>query len=305
MTSRKIVAVFESQQAAENARNGLLELGLQPDHISIVDQRSSQHTVHTPAARGTFWAHVKEMFMPDEDRSTLEEGIRRGGYGVVATVDDARADEAVSRLESAGAIDLEEREGQWRAAGWTGAAPEARAATGDTTRAAASTPAEPATAGGAVPRGTAADRDAEQERIPVIEERLRVGKREVNRGTVRVRSYIVEEPVHEDVRLREERVDIERRPVNEPVRPVAKGAPGDLLQERTIEVTETAEQAVVGKEARVTEEVVVTKKAGERVERVDDTLRHTRVDVEDNRNTGSDRRGATPPNEPLRPGRRD
>jgi uncharacterized protein (TIGR02271 family) len=301
MTSRKIVAVFESQPAAENARSGLLDLGLQPNDISIVDQRSSQHTVQTPAARGTFWAHVKEMFMPEEDRSTLEEGIRRGGYLVVATVDDARADEAISRLESAGAVDLDEQEGQWRAAGWTGAAP-APDRSGQSDVAA---PAASANATIPEPARAAADREAEQERIPVIEERLRVGKREVNRGTVRVRSYIVEEPVHEDVRLREERVDIERRPVNEPVRPVAKGAPGDLLQERTIEITETGEQAVIGKEARVTEEVVVSKKAGERVERVDDTLRHTRVEVEDNRNTDSEPRSATPPTEPLRPGRRD
>lgn len=302
MTSRKIVAVFESQQAAETARSGLLELGLQPDHISIVDQRSSQHSVQTPAARGTFWAHLKEMFMLDEDRSTLEEGIRRGGYVVVATVDDARADEAISRLESAGAIDLNEREDQWRAAGWTGAGHtpdrQRQSDLADTT--------VDTTAPAAAPTRTTSD--AEQERIPVIEERLRVGKREVNRGTVRVRSYIVEEPVHEDVRLREERVNIERRPVNEPIRPVATGAPGDLLQERTIEVTETAEQAIVGKEARVTEEVVVTKTAGERVERVDDTLRHTRVEVEDDRNTDltdRDRRSATSPKEPLRPGRRD
>ncbi|HXE52245.1 MAG TPA: YsnF/AvaK domain-containing protein, partial [Tepidisphaeraceae bacterium] len=114
-----------------------------------------------------------------------------------------------------------------------------------------------------------------------------------NRGSVRVRSYIVEEPVHEEVRLREERVNVERRPVNEPARPVAKGAADDLMQERTVEVTETAEQAVVGKEARVTEQVVVGKDTRERVESIDDTVRRTKVEVEDGR-TGERTRNPPP-----------
>jgi uncharacterized protein (TIGR02271 family) len=131
-----------------------------------------------------------------------------------------------------------------------------------------------------------------------VEERLRVGKREVNRGSVRVRSYIVEEPVQELVRLREERVQVDRRPVIEPARPVVKGSPGDLMQERTVEVSETAEQAVVGKEARVTEEVVVSKTADEHVEQIDDSVRRTKVDIEDGRTqgrTGSRTKPSTPP----------
>ncbi|MFL6606496.1 MAG: YsnF/AvaK domain-containing protein [Steroidobacteraceae bacterium] len=245
MTSRKIVAVFDSQSAAQSARNSLLELGLDREQISITDQSSSEQAVRTPEARGSFWAHIKEMFMPDRDRYTIEESMRRGGCVLVATADDDQADEAIARLERAGAVNLDERESEW-----------------------------------------AAGQTDEGARIPVVEEQLRVGKREVNRGSVRVRSYIVEEPVHEEVRLREERVDVERRPVNSPARPVAKGSPEDLLQERTVEVSETAEQAVVGKEARITEEVVVSKNANERVQQIDETVRRTKVEVEDGRDTG-------------------
>ena len=43
--------------------------------------------------------------------------------------------------------------------------------------------------------------------IPVVEEDLRVGKREVGGGRVRVRSYVTERPVEEQVELRQERVD--------------------------------------------------------------------------------------------------
>ena len=70
-------------------------------------------------------------------------------------------------------------------------------------------------------------------------------------------------------------------------------AADDLMQERTVEVTETAEQAVVGKEARVTEQVVVGKDTRERVESIDDTVRRTKVEVEDGR-TGERTRNPPP-----------
>jgi uncharacterized protein (TIGR02271 family) len=307
MTSRKIVAVFESQDAVENARDSLLELGFQRDQISITDRSASEHTLRTPGAHGSFWAHVKEMFMPERDRHTIEESIRRGEYVLVADVDEARVDEAVERLELSGAVDLDEREGQWRAAGRTSgsdtaADASASTAAGDATgsaRAADGQPVSAETVAAVRPESRVADRDAGGT-IPVVEEQLHIGKREVNRGSVRVRSYIVEEPVHDEVRLREERVAVERRPVNAPARPVAKGSPEDLFQERTIEVTETAEQAVVGKEARVTEEVVVSKTAIERTERVDDIVRHTDVQVEDSRSVGGGRPSTTNPNSPVR-----
>jgi uncharacterized protein (TIGR02271 family) len=257
MSARKIVAVFDSSEAAQTARTRLVERGIPREQINITDQSSvGERKLETPHARGSFWAHLKEMFMPDHDRHAYEESMRRGGYMVVASVDEAFADEAVACLDSAGAIDLDDRQNQWRSEGWQPVV--------DT-------------------KGAAGN---ETERIPVVEEELRIGKREVNRGSVRVRSYIVEEPVHEEVRLREERVSVERRPVNEPARPVVKGSPEDLLQERTVEVSETAEQAVVGKEARVTEQVVVGKSTGERVESVDDTVRRTKVDIEDDRQKG-------------------
>ena len=118
-----------------------------------------------------------------------------------------------------------------------------------------------------------------EEAIPIVEERLTVGKREVNRGRVRVRSYVVETPVQEQVALHQEHVEIERRSVDRPV----TGADEALFRERTIEATESAEEAVVAKEARVVEELVVRKEAEERVQTVQDKVRRTEVEVEDDR----------------------
>jgi uncharacterized protein (TIGR02271 family) len=114
-------------------------------------------------------------------------------------------------------------------------------------------------------------------------------KREVGRGSVRVRSYVVEQPVQEQVHLREERVHVERRPVDRPA-DIAVGT-AEPFRERTIEVTATAEEPVVGKEARVKEEIVVSKDAEERTETVSDTVRRTEVEVDDDRAKAP----ATPP----------
>lgn len=112
--------------------------------------------------------------------------------------------------------------------------------------------------------------------IPVVEEHLEVGKRSVETGHVQVKSHVVETPVNESVTLREEHAAIERRPVDRP----ASEADLANFREETIEVRETAEQAVVNKTARVVEEVVVGKTATSTTQEISDTVRKTVVDVE-------------------------
>jgi len=111
--------------------------------------------------------------------------------------------------------------------------------------------------------------------LPVVQEELQVGKREVQRGGVHVVSHVTETPVQESVRLREEHVTVERHPVDRAVKP------GDsAFKEGTFEVRQHAEVAVVSKEARVVEEVVIGKKVTEHTETVRDTVRRTDVVVE-------------------------
>jgi uncharacterized protein (TIGR02271 family) len=116
----------------------------------------------------------------------------------------------------------------------------------------------------------------EEHSIPVVEEELAVGKRTVETGGVRVSKEVTMQPVEENVSLHEERVTVERRPVNREVQP------GDMnaFENSTIEMREMAEEAVVEKRARVVEEVVVGKEAHERTEHISDTVRRTDVRVE-------------------------
>jgi uncharacterized protein (TIGR02271 family) len=116
----------------------------------------------------------------------------------------------------------------------------------------------------------------EEQAIPVIQEELKVGKRTVQRGGVRVYQRVIETPVQEEVTLREEHVTIERHPVDQPIAPDQVPA----FQEKSFELRESAEEAVVQKTAHVVEEVIVGKEVSERQDQITDTLRSTQVEVE-------------------------
>jgi len=118
---------------------------------------------------------------------------------------------------------------------------------------------------------------ADGTKFAVAEEQLQIGKREVQRGGVRVRSVVKEVPVEEQVTLRDETINVERHAVDRPV--AADDA--NVFNEQTVELTETDEEAVVAKEARVVEEVVIGKSVENRTETVRDTVRRTDVEVEE------------------------
>jgi uncharacterized protein (TIGR02271 family) len=282
IATRTITAFFENRQDADEAVQRLVSEGFSRNGIRVVPgAQSSGASATTGNSEGSgFWETLKDFFLPNEDRHLYAEGLRRGGHLVSMTTSDANYERALDILDDEGTIDLGERESEWRNAGWTGYTgadyPAKMTSQTETPR-----PDQP--------------RDNE-EVIPVVEEELRVGKREVNNGRVRVRSYVVETPVSEQVTLREEHVNVERRPVDRSTTGEDK-----LFQERSVELEQTSEEVVVSKDARVKEEVVVKKDVGQRTETVSDNVRRTEVDVEDDREdqglsgTGGTARDVRPP----------
>lgn len=110
--------------------------------------------------------------------------------------------------------------------------------------------------------------------IPIIREDLEIGKREVETGGVRVHTHIVEEEVAEQVNLRDETVHVERTPADRP-------ASEADLREENIDMRQHSEVPVVSKEARVVEEISLSKDVTERDETIRDTVRDTEVDIDD------------------------
>jgi uncharacterized protein (TIGR02271 family) len=284
----QIVAMFNSFERARAARDRLLEEGIPSADMDIITQDAAPGYSNYDYERTDegFWGAVKRFFLPEEHAAGYTEALRRGQAMLVVRPPFERHDRIVEILEGYDPIDFDTQEEEWRKSGWTGTVPAATTPTAtdigtagqQTTelRAAAQPVARPFTAETRTATGVAATPGVESEAIPVVEEDVRVGKRQVERGGVRVRSYVLERPVEKDVTLREERVDVERRPVDRPAGTLPEGA----FRERSIEVTATAEEPVVQKEARVVEEVAVRKQAEERTETVRDTVRKTEVEVE-------------------------
>lgn len=311
MAQQTIVAHFDNRADAEKAMEQTVREGVSRSSIQILpDAQNSGYKRSEGSSsydrerdEGGFWASLGNLFLPDKDRYTYAEGMSRGGVTMTVMADSAKAERVADIAERCGAVDPDEREESWRNEGWTGYSSGTTDATAASTTAGLSGTAEGMALGGtgmttartgsmgastgASTGSSAMGRDArDEEVIPVVEEHLRVGKRQVEGGRVRVRSYVVETPVEEQVHLRQEHVDISRRPVDRPV----TAADESMFRERTIEAEERTEEAVVSKEARVTEELVVRKETEDRTETVRDTVRRTEVDIEDDRAAG---RGAT------------
>lgn len=227
------------------------------------------------AAAGGLVGGLVNAGVPEDEAEHYSEGVRRGGTLVTLRTDDARADRAADIMNRHNAIDIDERAATWRRSGWTPRATTAAAATSATARPA--TPSVRSDAGRSDRTDWKADETGSRAKVPVVEERIEVGKREVRGGGVRVYTHVTERPVSEDVTLRQEKVNVERRPVD---RPVTDADLRNLNQQQTIEVTETREVPVVNKQARVVEEVVVNKEVEQHKHTVRDTVKHTDVRVE-------------------------
>jgi len=114
------------------------------------------------------------------------------------------------------------------------------------------------------------------ERAQSVEEELRVGKQQVTGGK-RLVTSITEREVEKPVTLHEEEVEVERSRED---RRLSSDEADQAFREETVELTATSERPVVSKEARVTGEVALRKRAVERREVVRDTVRRQDVDVE-------------------------
>ncbi len=278
MSNETIVAVYDTAAHAEAAVSDLLAAKVPQSAIHRHTSEgsyaagSTTATARAPEEKG-FWS---SLFGGDagDDRAVYDRSLQSGGNAVsVSTVPEHDYEAVMAILERHNPVDLDERASSYGASTTT---TTTSSAIGGAAAGLASTTGSMGT--GTTATGTTAAnlRTAEDGgAIQLAEEQLSVGKRVINRGGTRIRRYVVETPVEENVTLREEKVTLERRPVTDG-RPVT----GADFSDKTIEMTETAEEAVVAKTARVKEEIALRKEATERVETVRDTVRREDVEIE-------------------------
>ena len=291
MQSRQtITAMFDSRDKALIAVEELVAAGIPRSSVRInpeTDVVGSTGAYDTTRDEKGFWASLEDLFMPNDDRAVHAEAMHRGSIMVAVTVDQAHVATAENILEEQGTVDLDEREASWRTEGWSAAAPVAATASATRVSDMSATSATSGVAATGTARSGATPDDGV---ISLYEEKLNVGKRQVSAGRVKIRSYVVETPVNQQVNLRSESVQVERHAVDRPV-----GVGENLFQDRVIEAEEHAEEAVISKTARVTEEISLRKTADEQTKTISDTVRRTEVEVEDERSSHAVAKTTTEP----------
>lgn len=265
-STRSVVGVFSEATVAERVVDDLVSNGFDRSQIDI--QSNDSYAAETArgntglsgaahdSSGGGIGGFFRRMFGDDtrNDYSAYSNAVTRGSSVVCVTTDEMRADYAVDIMERHGAMDIDE--------------------SGSTTgyQSTVDRSATTMTHDNLIDRRDHSDNTPQS--IPVVQEELAVGKQTVRRGGVRVFNRVVEQPVQEDVVLREEHVRIDRHAVDRPA------TEADLRATEVIEVTEMAEEPVVAKRSRVVEEVVIDKDTTERHQTISDTVRRTEVEVE-------------------------
>lgn len=310
---KTVVGMFNTTAEAQRTLDELSQLGFGPKDISVITNLSAQRSIGSKfdlvpldvsdlgriAACGPIAESLRKS-TPNGLTATLQYyglspklaehyalGVQHGETLETLTVEDNDADRVVAIMEKHARM---ERETEARAA-----TPKEKLAAAGAAITGAAVAAKEAVKEAVIPKKMAEPQPLrgnggpamkgsdighifgkdEERRIPVLREELRVGKREVERGGVRVSVHVKEVPVSEHISLREEHVEIERRAVDRSPLPEEVSFQGEDL-----EFDEYGEETVISKEARVVEEIVVHKRVVGHDEVVNDTIRSTEVRID-------------------------
>ncbi len=254
----KIVTLFDTPEHAQAAKTNLQHAGYAADDISIVSGQELPRTASAIREPG-LWHRLFGGDIEEHEATVYAKAVESGGVVLAVRVREEEIPRAMGILNQHNLVDVKDR----------------AVDTGVISKAAAAAIAAPAAVAAAVPARPVVSDLGKNEVIRLAEEHLEVGKRLVEQGTTRIRRFVTEKAVEAQVTLHEEHAEVVRRAVSDPnyVKDID-------WADTTVEVRETAEEAVVSKSARIAEEVVVGKTGSDRVETVRDTVRRQQVEVE-------------------------
>ena len=250
-----VVAVFDEYNEAQSTVNELLVAGFSKNEVrlSAEDESASTNLKRDREPESGLKGFFSRLFGTDDrdDLRVYDEAVRHGNYVVTAiAATDEKSELASEVMSHHHPLDLDERSSEWLGSD--------------------------AQESGGISASQPFNELDESRSIPVIEEEVKIGKHEVQRGGVRIFQRVSEVPIEEDITLREEQIVVERVPVNKP----ATDADLSAFKEGSAELRERSEEAVVSKQARVVEEVRVGKQVTQRKEKIRETARRTDVEVE-------------------------
>ena len=252
--AKTIVGLYDDRTTAHKVVADLEAAGFGEDHLRFFSNEDGDATPYDIDDAST--STLGRYGVSDEESRFYSEGARRGGTIVIARVHDSNVDDAVDIMARHNPVRYEDRKSDYLA---------------DYDESAQAYNANQ------IQENRSRYADQAQERLQEIEEHLKIGKREVVRGGVRVHKYVDTDVQEETLRLREEEVHVDRTAVNRTLSPDEADA---AFKEETVELVERSEEAIVEKETVVTGEVAVGKDVKMREETVGGEVRSTRVEVE-------------------------
>lgn len=254
MAYEKIVALYDKEEKAQEAARALESSGFDSSDISVSNGELLRDKDIRDSSVG------QRLFgrnLSDQESTAFRRTISSGGAVLTLRTADTQVDRAMRILNVHGPMNLRDR-------------------SASTLASSAQTPAQMSTP----VTGTGRSDTAEEEVLRLAEEQIDISKRQVATGKSRIRSFVTEKPVEQQISLHEEHCEVSRRDVTDPK--LAKDFDGKDIdwKDRVIEITETSEQPVVRKTARVAEEVVIRRRGSDHVETVRDTVRRQQLEVE-------------------------
>jgi len=263
MRYQTIVAAFDSRAHAQAAVDALKTAGFHPSDISLLDKKVAPESAAWTGKGPSLWQRLFGTDVMQHEAAVYHQAVTGGGAVVSVRVPDYEVAHATGILDLHHPIDVEDR------AKTTGAVPVSHVEA-----AAASTTVSPLAAKQEIAVSPKLGKEYDQI-LRLAEEQLQVGKRMIETGKTRVRRFVTERDVSEDITLHEEHAEVLRRAVSDPK------FLGDVdWADREIEVVETAEEALVSKTARVVEEVSLKKIGSDHVQTLHDKVRRQQVEVE-------------------------
>jgi uncharacterized protein (TIGR02271 family) len=255
MIYEKIVTLYDTAEHAEAARRNLEAAGFPPSEISMVTNKTLTAAGEKLREPG-LWHRLFGRDIEQHEAVVYGRTVESGGAILTVRVAETEAAKAMGILNAHKVVDVQNRAVQ------QGLVLSASAAQP------AALPAQPATI-------AAAGAGSGEEVFGLAEEQLDVGKRLLQEGTTRIRRFVTEKPVEAQVTLHEEHARVIRRAISDPnyVRNID-------WTDKTIEVTETVEEAVVTKSAHIAEEVVIRKEGTDHVKTLRDKVRRQQIDVQ-------------------------
>jgi stress response protein YsnF len=252
MNYEKIVTLYDTVQHADAAKRNLEAAGFPSTEMSTINSETLALAADKLCEPG-LWRRLFGREVQSYEALVYGRSIQNGGVVLTIRVPETDVPKATHILNSHEAVDLRKRALQEElisgAVGSTGVTNPPIAAT--------------------------ARQALNEEVLRLAEEQLDVGKRVISDGMTRIRRFVTVTPVEAQVTLHEEHTRVIRRVISDP------GFVRDVdWADKTVEVSEMAEEPVITKSVHIAEEVVIRKEGTDTVKTVRDKIRKQQVEVE-------------------------